>query len=91
MNTPGNPLSHGLLAADPRYLPDVLPVEAMAQANNTWRPDGDDHWLGMMAARGVAWNTAEAVLSGVRDGTYRYAPPSGPWGRAVAEARESAR
>ncbi|MFF9262491.1 SMI1/KNR4 family protein [Streptomyces longwoodensis] len=90
LNTPGNPLSHGLLAADPRYMPDVLPVEAMAQANNTWRPDGDDHWLGMMAARGIARNTAEAVLSGMRDGTYRYTP-SGPWGRAVAEARESAR
>ena len=34
--------------------------------------------------------TAEAVLSTLRDGTYRY-EPSGPWGRAVAEARESAR
>ncbi|MFI1001390.1 SMI1/KNR4 family protein [Streptomyces galbus] len=90
LNAPGNPLGYGMLVGDPRYLPDLLPVEAMAQANGTWRPDGDERWLGMMAARGVPRATAEAVLGGMRDGTYRYAPP-GPWGRAVAEAREAAR
>ncbi len=43
-----------------------------------------------MTAREVDRGTAEAVLSAMRDGTHSYAPP-GPWGRAVAEARESAR
>lgn len=78
------------LVADPRYLPEILPVEALTPARGEWRSDGDDHWLGMMTARGVARETAETVLSTMRDGTYRYTPP-GPWGRAVAEARESAR
>ncbi|MGW2899910.1 SMI1/KNR4 family protein [Streptomyces sp. NPDC001212] len=81
---------YGNLVADPRYLPEVLPVEAMTPARGEWRLGGDDHWLGMMTARGAARKTAEAVLSTMRDGTHRYAPP-GPWGRAVAEARESAR
>ncbi|MFJ7996362.1 SMI1/KNR4 family protein [Streptomyces sp. NPDC096310] len=81
---------YGNLVADPRYLPEILPVEAMAPARGEWRLGGDDHWLGMMAARGAAWRTAEAVLSAMRDGTHRYAPP-GAWGRAVTEARESAR
>jgi hypothetical protein len=81
---------YGNLVADPRYLPEVLPVEAMAPASGAWRLGRDDHWLGMMAARGVARETAEAVLDALRDGTYRYTPP-GPWGRAVAEARETAR
>ncbi|MFD0339631.1 SMI1/KNR4 family protein [Streptomyces sp. NPDC127117] len=81
--------SYGNLVADPRYLPEILPVEAMSPARGEWRLGGDDHWLGMMAARGAARKTAEAVLSAMRDGTHRYAPP-GAWGRAVAEARESA-
>ncbi|MEU3604956.1 SMI1/KNR4 family protein [Streptomyces sp. NPDC035033] len=81
---------YGALVADPRCLPEVLPVEAMGRAGETWRQDGDVHWLGMMAARGVDRETAGAVLTGLRDGTHRYAPP-GAWGRAVAEARESAR
>ncbi|MFF8375402.1 SMI1/KNR4 family protein [Streptomyces sp. NPDC015661] len=79
-----------LLVADPRYLPELLPVQAMAPARHEWRPGGDEHWVGMMTARGVDRETAETVLGTMRDGTYRYAPP-GPWGRAVAEARESAR
>ncbi|MFE5481857.1 SMI1/KNR4 family protein [Streptomyces sp. NPDC056527] len=82
--------SYGFLAADPCYLPEILPLEAMSSAGGTWRSDGDDHWLGMMAARGVPRETAETVLGAMRDGTHRYAPP-GPWGLAVAEARESAR
>ncbi|MEV4233080.1 SMI1/KNR4 family protein [Streptomyces bobili] len=81
---------YGNLVADPRYLPELLPVQAMAPARGEWRLGGDDHWLGMMAARGASRETVEAVLSAMRDATYRYAPP-GPWGEAVAEAREVAR
>ncbi|MEU5633157.1 SMI1/KNR4 family protein [Streptomyces rishiriensis] len=81
---------YGHLVADPRYLPDVLPLQAMEPARGEWRLGGDDHWLAMMAARGVDRETAESVLSAMRDGTHGYAPP-GAWGRAVAEARESAR
>ncbi|GAB7106932.1 SMI1/KNR4 family protein [Streptomyces phaeofaciens JCM 4814] len=81
---------YGDLVADPRYLPEILPVEAMTPARGEWRLGGDDHWLGMMTARGAARGTVESVLSTMRDGTHCYAP-SGPWGRAVAEARESAR
>ncbi|ANS70729.1 hypothetical protein SLINC_8505 [Streptomyces lincolnensis] len=80
----------GNLVADPRYLPEILPVEAMTPARGGWRLGGDDHWLGMMTARGAARKTAEAVLSAMRDGTHRYAP-AGPWGRVAAEARDSAR
>lgn len=87
---PRSSQSYGDLVADSRYLPEILPVEAMMPARGEWRLGGDDHWLGMMTARGAALKTAEAVLSTMRDGTYCYAPP-GPWGRAVAEARESAR
>ncbi|WP_445528816.1 SMI1/KNR4 family protein [Streptomyces cyslabdanicus] len=87
---PGNTRDYGTLVADPRYLPEILPVQAMTPARGEWRLGGDDHWLGVMAARGVARKTAEAVLSALRDGTHHYEPP-GPWGRAVAEARESAR
>ncbi|MFI8185949.1 SMI1/KNR4 family protein [Actinacidiphila glaucinigra] len=81
---------YGHLVADPRYLPEILPVEAMAPAGGRWRLGGDDRWLRMMTARGADRKAAETLLGTMRDGTYRYAPP-GPWGRAVAEARESAR
>ncbi|MFJ8748381.1 SMI1/KNR4 family protein [Streptomyces sp. NPDC102441] len=87
---PHSPRDYGLLVADQRYLPEMLPVHAMKPARDEWRLGGDDHWLGMMAARGVDRETAEAVLGAMRDGTHHYAPP-GPWGRAVAEARDSAR
>ncbi|MFE6288254.1 SMI1/KNR4 family protein [Streptomyces sp. NPDC057877] len=81
---------YGGLVADPRCLPEILPVQAMAPARGAWRLGGDEHWLGMMAARGVARDSAESVLRAMRDGSHRYAPP-GAWGRAVAEAREAAR
>jgi hypothetical protein len=81
---------YGNLVADQRCLPEILPVEAMRPASGQWRLGGDDHWLGRVAARGAAREAAEAVLRTMRDGTHRYAPP-GPWGRAVAEARELAR
>lgn len=87
---PRSPRDYGNLVDDPRYLAEILPVEAMTPARGEWRLGGDDHWLGMMAARGAARRTAQAVLGALRDGTHHYAPP-GPWGRAVAEAREAAR
>ncbi|MCX5358332.1 SMI1/KNR4 family protein [Streptomyces sp. NBC_00124] len=88
--TPRSPRDYGHLVDDPRYLAEILPVEAMTPARGEWRLGGDDHWLGMMAARGADRQTAATVLGALRDGTHHYAPP-GPWGRAVAEARESAR
>ncbi|MFF4015046.1 SMI1/KNR4 family protein [Streptomyces sp. NPDC001843] len=87
---PHSSRGYGDLVADPRYLPEILPVEAMEPASGQWRLGGDDHWLRMMAARGAARKTAETVLSAMRDGTHRY-EPDGPWGRAVTEAREAAR
>ncbi|MFF1292627.1 MULTISPECIES: SMI1/KNR4 family protein [unclassified Streptomyces] len=87
---PRSPRDYGNLVDDPRYLAEILPVEAMTPARGEWRLGGDDHWLGMMAARGAARQTAQAVLGALRDGTRHYAPP-GPWGQAVAEAREAAR
>ncbi|MFI7004916.1 SMI1/KNR4 family protein [Streptomyces sp. NPDC050145] len=86
---PGSSRDYGFLVADPSHLPELLPLAAMAPARGEWRLGGDDHWLGMMVARGVARDTGEALLSALRDGTHRYAPP-GAWGRAVAEAREAA-
>ncbi|MFG2670243.1 SMI1/KNR4 family protein [Streptomyces sp. NPDC048445] len=86
LTAPGGDRDYGLLVADPRCLPELLPLHAREPA----RRGGDDHWLGMMAARGVARDTAEAVLRAMRDGSHRYEPP-GAWGRAVSRARDSAR
>ncbi|MEI7032253.1 SMI1/KNR4 family protein [Streptomyces pratensis] len=88
--TPHGYRDHGFLMPDPLYLPELLPVQAMEPGHGGRSPDEDGRWLGMMAARGVARGTAEAVLGAVRDGAHRYAP-EGPWGAAVARARESAR
>ncbi|MEV8321250.1 SMI1/KNR4 family protein [Streptomyces sp. NPDC059900] len=90
LQAPRGSQDYGLLVADPRYLPELLPVQAREAASGSRRQDGDDHWLGMMAARGVAREVAEDLLRAMHEGTYRYAPP-GVWGRAVAEARETAR
>ncbi|WP_137989193.1 SMI1/KNR4 family protein [Streptomyces vilmorinianum] len=90
LSAPRGAQDYGFLVADPRYLPELLPVQAMTPAHGEWRLGGDDHWLGMMEARGVPRGAAEDVLGALRDGTHRYAP-AGAWGRAVAEARESAR
>ncbi|MFD3728991.1 SMI1/KNR4 family protein [Streptomyces sp. NPDC058671] len=87
---PSRSQGYGHLVADPLYLPEILPLEAMDQANGRGWSGGDEQWLRMMVARGTAPEVAEAVLGAVRDGTHQYAPP-GPWGRAVADAREEAR
>ncbi|MER5600072.1 SMI1/KNR4 family protein [Streptomyces sp. NPDC002265] len=83
---------YGYLAADPDYLAEILPVQAMTQTDGHRRRSGDEdgRWLAMMAARGVDRRTAEETLAAIREGAHRYAPP-GPWGRAVADARELAR
>ncbi|GGV63877.1 cell wall assembly protein [Streptomyces longisporoflavus] len=90
LQAPRSAQDYGFLVADPRYLAELLPVHALEVASGAWRLGGDDHWLGMMAARGVDREAAEDLLHTMREGTHRYAPP-GEWGRAVAEARESAR
>ncbi|WP_432158147.1 SMI1/KNR4 family protein [Streptomyces sp. bgisy153] len=87
---PHSPRDQGFLVGDPRYLTELLPLQVLTLAHGGGRRGGDDHWLGMMAARGVARETARAALDAVRDSTHRYAP-AGTWGRAVAEARETAR
>ncbi|MEW2168299.1 SMI1/KNR4 family protein [Streptomyces sp. NPDC007084] len=91
--SPDAALDYGPLVADPRYLPELLPLaaaSAVARARHRSRQDEDEQWFGMMTARGVDRKTAETALTAVRDGTYAYTPP-GPWGRAVDAARESAR
>ncbi|MFJ1732729.1 SMI1/KNR4 family protein [Streptomyces sp. NPDC088254] len=90
LSNPRVPQDYGTLVADPRYLAEILPVQAMEVSAHGGRLSEEDHWLGMMAARGVDRHTAGTALRTTVDGTYRYAP-GGAWGRAVAEARESAR
>ncbi|WP_405936442.1 SMI1/KNR4 family protein [Streptomyces sp. NBC_00726] len=87
---PSGHQDYGMLVGDPRYLSEFLPVQALEPGRGAWRLDGDDRWLGMMAARGVPRETAEALLGAVRNGTHRYAP-DGAWGRAVSRARDEAR
>ncbi|MGW3917278.1 SMI1/KNR4 family protein [Streptomyces sp. NPDC005070] len=89
---PAGDRDYGSLAADPRYLSEILPVQAMTQAGDRRRRPGDEdgRWLTMMAARGVDRKVAVDTLGAMREGSHSYAPP-GPWGRAVAEARELAR
>ncbi len=87
---PSGSYSYGHLVADPRYQSEILPVEAVRQAEGQGGSGGDEQWLRMMVARGAAPEIAEAVLGALRDGAHQYAPP-GPWGRAVAGAREAAR
>ncbi|MGW1227167.1 SMI1/KNR4 family protein [Streptomyces sp. NPDC002530] len=88
--SPNGHRDYGPLVGEPGCLPELLPLQALEPGRGEWRLGGDDHWLGMIAARGVPRETAEAVLGAVRDGTHRYAP-DGAWGRAVARAREEAR
>ncbi|MEU0056163.1 SMI1/KNR4 family protein [Streptomyces sp. NPDC006334] len=90
LSNPRVPQDYGTLVADPRYLTEILPVQAMEASAHRGRLGEEDHWLGMMAARGVDRHTAGTTLRTMVDGTYRYAP-GGAWGRAVAEAREPAR
>ncbi|WP_181789980.1 SMI1/KNR4 family protein, partial [Streptomyces phytophilus] len=75
LRAPRSTYDYGSLVADPRYLPDLLPAQAMPQGYGGRRGDEDERWLRMMVAREVERETAEAVWNGVRDGTHRYAPP----------------
>ncbi|MFB7247343.1 SMI1/KNR4 family protein [Streptomyces populi] len=89
---PHDSRDYGSLLADPRYLAEILPVQAMTQADDRRRRPGeeDGRWLTTMVACGVDRKFAEDTLGAMWEGTHRYAPP-GPWGQAVAEARELAR
>lgn len=53
LTAPQTARDYGFLVADPSCLPEILPLQAMEPARGERGPDGDAHWLGMMAARGV--------------------------------------
>ncbi|MEU3608801.1 SMI1/KNR4 family protein [Streptomyces sp. NPDC035033] len=77
------------LVIDPRYAPDLLPPLVAAYAGGS---HGDDSALGFHL-RGAGEDVvalAYATLEQVRARAYRYAP-GGPFGEAVARARELAR
>ncbi|GED90566.1 SMI1/KNR4 family protein [Streptomyces sp. 6-11-2] len=80
----------GELVADPRYTGELVPVMAAAHLRDN-RSGALPHRfvLGTETDDGVS-TAADAILAQVRDGSYRYAP-DGAFGRAAAEARESAR
>lgn len=80
----------GELAADPRYTGELVPVMAAGYLRDN-RPGAfpGRFVLGAETDDGVT-AAADAILAQVRDRTYRYAP-GGAFGRAVAEAWESAR
>ncbi|MEU3397305.1 SMI1/KNR4 family protein [Streptomyces filamentosus] len=86
---PGTSWSPGHLVGDPVYGPELLPLEVAQTVRQNQGPDGDERWVTTAVARGADREGAEAVLGALRDGSHRYAPP-GAWGRAVAEARETA-
>ncbi|AEN11300.1 SMI1/KNR4 family protein SUKH-1 [Streptomyces sp. DvalAA-21] len=71
--------------ADPLYVHEVMPLHAVDHC----RSHHDDDWF--VRRHGEDGRPeAEALLAAVRERTFRYEPP-GPFGRAVAEARELAR
>ncbi|MFI5567457.1 SMI1/KNR4 family protein [Streptomyces sp. NPDC051740] len=80
----------GGLVAEPRYTDELVPVMAAAHLRDE-RPGASPRRfvLGTETDDGVT-EAADAILARVRDGSYRYAP-DGAFGRAVAEAWESAR
>ncbi|WP_189979308.1 SMI1/KNR4 family protein [Streptomyces capoamus] len=77
---------HGL-TTDPLYAPEVLPVLA---AEHVTAHRHDSSWAYHLGGNPALAGTADAILRDVREGTYRYTP-DGPFGRAVAQAREQAR
>ncbi|GGV28793.1 cell wall assembly protein [Streptomyces griseoflavus] len=81
----------GELVADARYTGDLVPVMAAARLRDErpGRPSTQGFPLGVETGDGIT-AAAEEILNGVRERTYRYAP-DGAFGRAVAEAWESAR
>ena len=65
---PSGSQGYGDLVADPLYQPEILPLDAMEQANGRGPSGGDEQWLRMMGARGAAPEIAEAVLGAVHRG-----------------------
>lgn len=74
------------LLDDPRYSADLVPALVAAEIAARGRPS--DITRRMLAAR--VPDVEASILDPMEDGTYRYLPP-GPFGEAVARARELAR
>ncbi|MEU9155620.1 SMI1/KNR4 family protein [Streptomyces sp. NPDC048417] len=78
---------HGL-AADPVYVPEVVPVLLAEHAR--MRRDQELSPYDLPGASDTVREAAGGILRQVREGTFRYTA-EGPFGRAVEEAREQAR
>ncbi|MFE5208700.1 SMI1/KNR4 family protein [Streptomyces sp. NPDC056600] len=74
------------LLDDPRYSADLVPALVAAESGVRGRPS---EWTRRMVAARVP-DAEASILDPMEDGTYRYRP-TGPFGEAVARARELAR
>lgn len=77
------------LVTDPRYAPELLPLLVAEHAEHSYRDDSTLTFQ-LRGADESLVALAYATLERVRKGTYRYTP-AGPFGEAVARARELAR
>lgn len=77
------------LASDPRYAPDLVPPLVAEQAAHSYRDDSTLEF-DLRGATAAVVSLAYATLEQARNGAYRYAP-TGQFGEAVEQARESAR
>ncbi|MEU7647215.1 SMI1/KNR4 family protein [Streptomyces huasconensis] len=86
----GNRHSNGLggLAADPRYAPDLLPALMGGRERGAWRNGAYEYHLrgGTEEVRALE----RTLLGQLQEGTYAYTA-AGPFGDAVATAREQMR
>ncbi|MFG2511271.1 SMI1/KNR4 family protein [Streptomyces sp. NPDC048584] len=80
----------GELVADPLYTDELVPVMAARHLRDTCRRPGPHRFLLGAGTADDITAAADVILTRIRDRSYRYAP-GGAFGRAVAEARESAR
>lgn len=80
----------GALVADPLYTDELVPVMAARHLRDTCRRPGPHRFLLGAGTTDDITAAADVILTRIRDRSYRYAP-GGAFGRAVAEAWESAR
>ncbi|MET8897019.1 SMI1/KNR4 family protein [Streptomyces albogriseolus] len=80
----------GGLVADPHCTDELVPVMALAQVRDSLPGRPERPFVPGVETDDSIRSAASAILAGVRDGSYRYAP-DGDFGQAVAEAREVAR